>query len=191
MASGYLKPVAKSGDVCELQITNGEVRRMFEGLVQDWFAGTGAYGNFIKALMSDDLDFMNEYMNKVALACFSSFDTGGSPERTEPERFYHGFVLGLLVDLRDRYIVSSNRESGLGRYDVILEPRNPSKDKAFIFEFKVHKARTEKSLKETVAAALAQIEAREYAQQLVERGIPVESIRKYGFAFRGKEVLIG
>ncbi len=191
LVAGYLTPVAHDDTNFELKLTNGEVRQTFEKLVKDWFADTDAYGNFLKALMLGDIDYMNDYMNDVAASCFSSFDTGARPNRTEPERFYHGFVLGLLVDLRDRYVLTSNRESGFGRYDVMLEPRDPSKDDAFVFEFKVQQPKTEKSLEDTVAAAHAQIDAKGYAQQLAERGIPVDRIHKYGFAFRGKEVLIG
>ncbi len=194
LASGYLKTDSydiESG-IYSLRLTNGEVRRAMSGLVAKWFSKSGgAYGNFIKALLQNDLKYMNRFMNDVAYHCFSFFDTGTQPNRTEPERFYHGFVLGLLVDLRDRYIVTSNRESGFGRYDVMLEPRDPAKDDAFIFEFKVHDADEETDLKATVSAALAQIDAKGYAQHLVERGIPMARIRKYGFAFRGKEVLIG
>ena len=191
MVSGYLTPVARDGKRFELKLTNGEVREMFEGLIKDWFSKTRSYGNFLKALMQNDLKYMNRFMNDVAFHCFSSFDTGSQPSRTEPERFYHGFVLGLLVDLRESYILASNRESGFGRYDVMLEPRDTSKGDAFIFEFKVHDADDEADLNATVAAALAQIENKGYAQQLIKRGIPLERIKKYGFAFRGKEVLIG
>ncbi len=191
LVAGYLTPVTHDGTDFELKLTNGEVRQTFEKVVKGWFADTEAYGNFLKALLQNDLKYMNRFMNNVAFHCFSSFDTGKHPSSSEPERFYHGFVLGLLVDLRDRYILTSNRESGFGRYDVMLEPRNPSQDDAYIFEFKVHDAEDEADLKETVAAALAQIEAKGYAQQLVERGISQDRIRKYGFAFKGKEVLIG
>lgn len=194
LASGYLK-IDKydiETSIYTLRLTNGEVRRAMAGLVAKWFSKSGgAYGNFIKALLQDDLKYMNRYMNDVAYHCFSFFDTGTQPNRTEPERFYHGFVLGLLVELRDRYLVTSNRESGFGRYDVMLEPRDPARDSAFIFEFKVHDADDEADLKATVAAALAQIAAKDYAQQLEARGIQQDRIRKYGFAFRGKEVLIG
>ena len=87
--------------------------------------------------MSNDIKAMNAYMNRVALSTFSYFDTGKRPSLDQPERFYHGFVLGLIVDLQDRYIITSNRESGFGRYDVMLEPKKPQEDDAIILEFKV------------------------------------------------------
>lgn len=87
--------------------------------------------------MDGDLKQMNIYMNRVALETISYFDSGSAPSEREPERFYHGFVLGLLVDLREKYIVTSNRESGYGRYDIMLEPRN-REDAAIIIEFKVY-----------------------------------------------------
>ena len=131
LASGYLKVEKYTIDEkwgreeYELALTNREVYIMFTKMVKGWFSKfTPAYNDFIKALLLDDKKAMNAYMNKVALATFSYFDTGNKPsEETEPERFYHGFVLGLMVDLSDRYTVTSNRESGFGRYDVLLEPR--------------------------------------------------------------------
>ncbi|MCD8370452.1 MAG: ATP-binding protein [Clostridiales bacterium] len=176
----------------ELELTNFEVKLMFETMIRGWFAPTASnYNSFIQALLNDDKKAMNTYMNRVALATFSCFDTGNRPsEESEPERFYHGFVLGLMVDLRDRYVITSNRESGFGRYDVILEPRNP-KDYAYILEFKVFDPDAEKTLEDTVQSALNQIAAKKYETMLEERGIAPERIRTYGFAFRGKKVRIG
>ena len=140
--------------------------------------------------MQDDLDAMNEYMNKVSIETFSFFDTGKrQSEYAEPERFYHGFVLGLMVDLKKRYSITSNRESGFGRYDIIMEPLSQNDD-AIIIEFKVRKKR-ENSLEETLQNALKQIEEKKYETELIAKGIPAERIRRYGFAFEGKQVLIG
>lgn len=150
------------------------------------------YNEFIKALLKDDVRRMNTFMNRVALETFSFFDTGNKPsEKTQPERFYHGFVLGMIVNLSDRYKVSSNRESGYGRYDVMLEPFD-KKEKAFIFEFKVLDADDgERTLEDTVANALAQIEEKQYGTALIASGFAPENIRKYGFAFQGQICLIG
>lgn len=200
LAGGYLK-VLKKEYVEEtgrwyytLALTNREVHLMFEDLISDWFAGQDDnYNDFVKAMLLDDVDAMNVYMNRMALAMFSYFDTGKkSSEETEPERFYHGFVLGLMVELADKYVLTSNRESGFGRYDIMLEPKDPGKmDNAIIIEFKVNNPKREKSLEETAKAALAQIEEKKYGEVLKARKIPEERIKKYGFAFRGKEVLIG
>lgn len=202
LAGGYLKVVSidNSGiddsleeEKYELSLTNHEVRRMFAKMIRGWFGGRckANYNEFIKALLEDNVKNMNLFINKVALDTFSSFDSGRRPsENTEPERFYHGFVLGITVDLADRYRIRSNRESGYGRYDVMMEPLD-KKDKAFIFEFKVfNKEENETSLEDTAANALAQIEAKKYESELTARGILPENIRKYGFAFEGKKCLI-
>lgn len=174
----------------ELKLTNFEVKIMFRNMFRKWFSSTDSdYNDFIKALLHDDMDAMNHYMNKVSLATFSYFDTGKGPLGNEPERFYHGFVLGLIVELTDKYVITSTRESGFGRYDIIMEPRRPEND-AIIIEFKVQHS-SEKNLADTVQKALEQIEERNYQSALLSRGIPEERIRKYGFAFCGKKVLIG
>ena len=200
LASGYLK--IKSYETYtteygewrqdyELELTNFEVRVMFRAMVRSWFDSPSSnYNDFIKALLLGDVMAMNTYMNRVTLEMFSYFDTGRGVQGDAPERFYHGFVLGLMVKLTDRYMVTSNRESGFGRYDVVLEPRDASRDDAIILEFKVQDAR-EKELSDTVSEALRQIRERNYQASLVARGIPEEHIRKYGFAFCGKKVLIG
>lgn len=197
LAGGYLKVVRcrysqESGRwQYILSLTNKEVRLMFETLIHDWFSEQESdYNDFIKALLLGDVDAMNHYMNQVALTAFSCYDTGTKPSKADPERFYHGFVLGLMVELTGRYILTSNRESGFGRYDVMLEPVRPDRDDGIILEFKVFQPRKEKSLEDTVRAALKQLEEKKYETVLVSKGIPKERIRKYGFAFRGKEVLI-
>ncbi len=202
LAAGYLKVVRfedhgqfqvlkRKRPEYELLLTNLEVHYMFEDMISGWFGETAEnYNDFVKALLFGDVRAMNIYMNRVALNTFSYFDAGERPSAAEPERFYHGFVLGLLVDLADRYILTSNRESGFGRYDVMLEPLNKEED-GIIMEFKIHDPAAEETLQDTVQAALKQIEEKEYGQELKKRGIPEEHIRKYGFAFEGKRVLIG
>lgn len=198
LAGGYLK-VIRTDFILEtgqrkyyLALTNKEVLFMFKTMIHDWFSRSNDdYNDFVNALLINDVDAMNEYMNHVAEITFSSFDTGKKTSRSEPERFYHGFVLGLMIELSGRYVLTSNRESGFGRYDVMLEPLQPDRDDGIIVEFKVFQPKKEKNLEDTVMTALDQIRENNYEASLIARGIPKENIRRYGFAFKGKEVLIG
>ncbi|MDE6888295.1 MAG: ATP-binding protein [Eubacterium sp.] len=198
LASGYLRVNhtyfdRESGKTTyELGLTNMEVRLMFVQMIEEWFREyTPAYNQFIQALLLHDIDAMNEYMNQVSEELFSSFDTARKPsQKSQPERFYHGFVLGLIVELSDRYVITSNRESGFGRYDMMLTPKKET-DHAYLIEFKVYQPKKEASLEDTVQTALAQIEEKHYDRELIKRGIPSAHIYKYGFAFEGKSVCIG
>ena len=202
LASGYLKVVSaeplvgnrRKARKYTLALTNLEIQFMFEDMILRWFSPAKHETNeFIRALISGDIESMNEYMNDVALNTFSSFDSGKhNSERKAPENFFHGFVLGLIVDQTENYIITSNRESGYGRYDIMLEPIDKTNEKlpGIVIEFKVINPRKESSLEETVAAALKQIEDKNYDAEIIKRGVKEENIHHYGFAFRGKEVLI-
>ncbi len=202
LATGYLKVLnvrtEKPDDDGMMQytlaLTNLEVKKLFHKMIKGWFGDNAQlpYNDFIKALILDDVDSMNEFMNRIALCSFSNFDTAkGASGNDAPERFYHGFVLGLMVELAGRFRIMSNRESGFGRYDIMLVPVDQEKDNAYIIEFKVHKPAKEKGLEETVKHALNQIEEKQYAVQLISEGMRPDQIRKYGFAFAGKTCLIG
>ena len=137
LASGYLKVVSaeplvgnrRKARKYTLALTNLEIQFMFEDMILRWFSPVKHETNeFIRALISGDIESMNEYMNDVALNTFSSFDSGKhNSERKAPENFFHGFVLGLIVDQTENYIITSNRESGYGRYDIMLEPIRQNK----------------------------------------------------------------
>lgn len=201
LASGYLKAteVEYRGILRDpwyhLMITNLETTAMFSSLFKGWFYQSRSnYNQFVKALLNSDLDAMNYYMNQISMATFSYFDMSGKEDGSgAPERFYHGFVLGLIADQTDQYEICSNRESGFGRYDIMMIPRKPGNRRcpAIIMEFKVHNSKKEETLEETVDHALDQIEAMNYDAQLFARGFERKEIRHYGFAFEGKKVLIG
>ena len=191
LASGYLKVVRtefaeRTGRrIYHLALTNREVSFMMENMIQDRFSPSNDdYNDFVKALLLGDVDAMNEYMNRVSETIFSSFDTGKKTSRSEPERFYHGFVLGLMAELSGQYAVTSNRESGFGRYDVMLEPLYPGRDDGIILEFKVFQPKRERNLEDTVKAALKQIEEKKYDSQLITKGISEERIHSYDSPLR-------
>ncbi len=198
VASGYLKPdnVEYRGELLEpwyhLSITNLETRSMFSNMFKGWFRGSASnYNAFVSALVQGDVDAMNEYMNDVALTTISSFDVGTHRSgKAHPERFYHGFVLGLMVEQSENYEIRSNRESGFGRYDIMMIPKKNNLP-AIVIEFKVYNPRREQTLEDTVQTALKQIEEKSYDTELMARGIEKDRIRHYGFAFEGKRVLIG
>ena len=202
LASGYIKVISSdelTGDrrkavVYKLALTNFEIQLMFENMILRWFSPAKMETNeFIRALINGDIESMNDYMNDVALKTFSSFDSGKhTSEKKAPENFSHGFVLGLMVDQTENYIITSNRESGYGRYDIMLEPIDKTNEKypGIVIEFKVINPRKENTLEETVASALEQIEEKNYDAELIKRGVKEENIHHYGFAFKGKEVLI-
>ena len=202
LASGYLKVISseelnlirESENEYELALTNREILFMFRKMILRWFTPAKHETNeFIKALMNGDVESMNEYMNDVALQTFSSFDSGKKESaKKTPENFYHGFVLGLMVDQTENYLIISNRESGYGRYDIMLEPIDKSNEKlpGIVIEFKVINPKKETTLEDTVEAALEQIKEKKYDAELIKRGVKKENIHHYGFAFKGKEVLI-
>ena len=195
LASGYLKADEVRLDmgrkIFTLSLTNLEVQNIFLKLIDGWFGRDRKMEDFVGYMLEGDVEAMNYYMNKIALETFSFFDAAGRPsDRVEPERFYHGFVLGLMVEKRDSHILRSNRQSGFGRYDVMMEPKARG-EKAVIIEFKVISGMAgEKSLSDTAQNALKQIDEKRYETELVSRGIPKEDIYKYAFAFRGQECLI-
>ncbi|MBQ9240338.1 MAG: PD-(D/E)XK nuclease domain-containing protein [Duodenibacillus sp.] len=164
------------------------MQQMFLGLVENWFdRDQSSYKGFLQELLRNNVELMNVCMNRLTRTCFSFFDVGGD----EPERFYHGFVLGLLALLGGEFRITSNRERGFGRYDVMLESKDAAKRDAFILEFKVRRPEHEKSLEDTLASALKQIRDKNYKDDLIDRGIPADRIHCYGFAFEGKRVLVG
>ena len=185
VGTGYLKVVEiKERKKCKVQIPNYEIKELFENIIDDWFKDK-VIGNDLNSILKDlvtlNLEQFEEKFERLVLEMFSFMDIG---ENTA-ENFYHAFVLGMLVGLKDSYYVNSNRESGLGRYDIMLEPKDKNQ-KSFIMEFKVHKPERENTIEETIQNAKKQIEEKKYEQNLQERGFT--SITKMVFAFKGKEV---
>ena len=187
MAAGYVKPLSRkpASKQYKIALTNFEVHLILEELISDWFAvDSASTSTFSRTLLADDCAAMNDNLNTIAQNTFSFFDTANP----EPERFYHAFVLGLIVDLKDRYEIRSNRESAKGRYDVALFPKQVG-DRGIVLEFKTRKE-GEKDLQETYDNALKQIGEKGYTTELKARNVAVNNIFVYGFAFEGKKVLI-
>ena len=186
--SGYLTIDATPsyGVPCRLKIPNIEVGELYKTMILDWFKTTiheHKYRMLLSSLTSGDIDTFSQLFKEFMISSVSVFDVPAE----ESEKIYHAFVLGILVGLKDQYEVKSNRESGLGRYDVMLIPKNKN-DLGIIMEFK-KVGRFEKiGLEEAVISALKQIEDKHYAQELLDRGI--HRILYLGLAFEGKQILI-
>ena len=186
LGTGYLK-VTEVVDLAEgiykVKIPNYEIKILFQDIVRSWFKDK-VVGNDLRSILKDLVELnLSEFEKKFRVLVremFSYMDVG---ENTA-ENFYHAFVLGMLVGLRDTYYVNSNRESGFGRYDIMLEPHDKNKN-SFIIEFKVADDMEEKTIEDVIASAKKQIEERGYESNLRERGFT--HITKMVFAFKGKE----
>lgn len=140
-------------------------------------------------MLHHKIEELNDILMDIAYTSMSYFDVGRRPSERAPENFYHGLVLGLVVSLKERYRIVSNRESGRGRYDIAMYPIY-EQDDAFILEFKVLDDKREKNLKETAVNALKQIDDKCYETDLLAAGISKQRIYKLGFAFCEKDVFV-
>ncbi len=167
------------------KIPNKEVLSLYSNTISSWFerSVTNQYPVMLQKLMTGNVEDFSTLFRSIALESFSFFDVAGE----RPERFYHAFVLGLLVDLRATYTVTSNKESGLGRYDVVLAPRD-RKAPGFIFEFKKVDHEKRETLGIATEKALQQIRDKRYAVELMALG--VTNITAIAIAFDGKQIAI-
>ena len=187
LGTGYLKVtevVDLATGIYKVKIPNYEIKFLFQTIVREWF-NDKVIGNNLNTILKDLITLnLKEFEKKFEILVrqmFSFMDVG---ENTA-ENFYHAFVLGMLVGLKDNYYVKSNRESGYGRYDIMLEPKDKNGN-SFIMEFKVYREEKEKDINDTIESAKKQIEERKYEENLQEKGFT--NITKMVFAFRGKEV---
>ena len=187
LGTGYLKVtgvVDLAMGVYKVKIPNYEIKFLFQNIIRDWF-NDKVIGNNLNTILKDlvtlKLDEFEQKFKVLVRQMFSFMDVG---ENTA-ENFYHAFVLGMLVGLKDNYYVKSNRESGYGRYDIMLEPKDKNGN-SFIMEFKVYREEKEKDINDTIESAKKQIEERKYEENLQEKGFT--NITKMVFAFKGKEV---
>lgn len=188
--SGYLKPIKQElirGKIkCDLKIPNEEVHIFYENLIEKWFKESLTsqnYNTMLKALITKDIETFDEIFTEFIMRNMSYFDVSGK----EPEKVYHAFVLGMIVSLNNEYEVKSNKESGYGRYDVMLIPRDAS-NLGIIIEFKRIKETNSKTIKTGIEEALKQIEENKYEAELIDRG--VGDILKLAIVFKGKKVKI-
>ncbi len=192
LAAGYVKVLSYKDEISEYEITltNHEMMLIFEKNIKEWFSKpklANITSEFYQALIEYDLQTINSTIQRISLETFRWFDTSGK----EPDRFYYAFVLGMLVDLKASYVLESNRESGKGRYDILLIPKDVPAHPGIVIEFKsLDPQRGEKELADTAKAALEQIRSLSYAASLKARGVPEDRILTYGFAFKGKGVLV-
>ena len=189
LGTGYLKVVQVvdlNKRLYRVKFPNYEIKYLFEEIIDDWFRDK-VIGNDLESILKDLVTLnMKEFEKKFEVLVkemFSYMDVG---ENTA-ENFYHAFVLGMLVGLKDSYYVNSNRESGFGRYDILLEPKD-KEGNSFIMEFKVLEDKEEKTIEDTIKNAKKQIEEKGYESNLRERGFT--NITKMVYAFKGKEVKI-
>ena len=187
LGTGYLKiteVVNFAESVYKVKLPNYEIKNLFEGIIRDWFSNK-VIGNDLRSILNDLVTLnLYEFERKFIVLVrqmFSFMDVG---ENTA-ENFYHAFVLGMLVGLKDTYYVNSNRESGFGRYDIMLEPKDQNGN-SFIIEFKVLDDMLETTIEQTIENAKKQIIEKRYEENLIERGF--KNITKIVFAFKGKDV---
>ena len=187
LQTGYLKVeevVSLEERIYKVKLPNNEIKDLFRSIIRDWFSNK-VEGNDLRSILEDLItlrleDFERKF-KKLVVEMFSFFDVG---ENTA-ENFYHAFVLGMLVGLKDKYFVKSNRESCYGRYDIMLEPKDKNGN-SFIMEFKIAEDMEEENLEKLLEEAKKQIEEKKYEQELKEKGFT--NITKMIFAFKGKEV---
>ncbi len=172
--------------VADLKIPNAEVSTIYNTQILSWFETSGTtqqYQSMLQSLVDGQVANFQERFGDFALQTLSVFDI----EEKNPEKFYHGLELGMLASLRDTHEVVSNRESGWGRYDVSIFPKDVAKP-GIIFEFKVVDKKNGETLEGEAKAALNQIEDRNYEAAMRARGIT--NIIKLGIGFNGKESLV-
>jgi len=184
--AGYLKvlssEVLESRFVAQIAIPNREVSFAYHKIVEDWFStaiNLESYDRFIKTIIDGDIDRFKAYIGAYIMQSGSYFDFNANT----PEQIFHAFILGMVVGLRKTYIIQSNAETGFGRCDVMLIPKDSSKQ-AILLEFKTAKA--PELLLDRANEGLEQIKDKSYIEILHQHHI--KSATAIGLAFCGKEV---